>query len=146
LLSRVDQADLTLVVVDCADLPPDAERAAAFLQGYLSSVLPPQEQPQSGMTSPASPGLLRNDVWNHSSHFKLNEVDMHATVTLTVKQPQCFAFKHRSNMYCDTRCSLGSYGHGKPEKTLEFKKYYFQAWKSHWKKIKSPKFWKSHVK
>ncbi|XP_056270928.1 tRNA modification GTPase GTPBP3, mitochondrial [Pseudoliparis swirei] len=44
---RVDQADLTLVVVDCADLPPDAERAAAFLQGYLSSVLPPQEQPQS---------------------------------------------------------------------------------------------------
>ncbi|TNN35600.1 tRNA modification GTPase GTPBP3, mitochondrial [Liparis tanakae] len=44
---RVAQADLTLVVVDGTDLPPDAERAAAFLQGHLSSMLPPQEQPES---------------------------------------------------------------------------------------------------
>uniref|UniRef100_A0A8C3AU98 5-taurinomethyluridine-[tRNA] synthase subunit GTPB3, mitochondrial n=1 Tax=Cyclopterus lumpus TaxID=8103 RepID=A0A8C3AU98_CYCLU len=41
---RVDQADLTLVVVDCAHLPSDAEQAATFLEGHLRSVLSPQEQ------------------------------------------------------------------------------------------------------
>uniref|UniRef100_UPI003AAD42CF tRNA modification GTPase GTPBP3, mitochondrial n=1 Tax=Centroberyx gerrardi TaxID=166262 RepID=UPI003AAD42CF len=43
---RVEQADLTLVVVDCAQLPPDAQQAPAFLQGHLSSVLPTQQHPQ----------------------------------------------------------------------------------------------------
>ncbi|KAF3690713.1 tRNA modification GTPase GTPBP3, mitochondrial GTP-binding protein 3 Precursor [Channa argus] len=42
---RVEQADLTLVVVDCAHVPSDAQQAAAFLQGQLRSVLPSQEQP-----------------------------------------------------------------------------------------------------
>ncbi|XP_047199159.1 tRNA modification GTPase GTPBP3, mitochondrial isoform X2 [Hippoglossus stenolepis] len=41
---RVEQADLTLVVVDCAHVPTDAQQAAAFLQGHLRSVLPAQEQ------------------------------------------------------------------------------------------------------
>ncbi|KAI3368195.1 hypothetical protein L3Q82_007922 [Scortum barcoo] len=44
---RVEQADLTLVVVDCAHLPSDTQEAAAFLQGHLRSVLPPQEQPET---------------------------------------------------------------------------------------------------
>nr|XP_019953831.1 PREDICTED: tRNA modification GTPase GTPBP3, mitochondrial isoform X2 [Paralichthys olivaceus] len=41
---RVEQADLTLVVVDCALVATDAQQAAAFLQGHLRSVLPAQEQ------------------------------------------------------------------------------------------------------
>ncbi|KAM9358283.1 5-taurinomethyluridine-[tRNA] synthase subunit GTPB3, mitochondrial [Symphorus nematophorus] len=45
---RVEQADLTLVVVDCAHLPSDAQQAAAFLQGHLRTVLPTQEQPNTG--------------------------------------------------------------------------------------------------
>ncbi|XP_034002380.1 tRNA modification GTPase GTPBP3, mitochondrial isoform X1 [Trematomus bernacchii] len=44
---RVEQADLTLVVADCADLPSDAQQAAAFLQEHLRSVLNPQEQPET---------------------------------------------------------------------------------------------------
>ncbi|XP_019127882.2 5-taurinomethyluridine-[tRNA] synthase subunit GTPB3, mitochondrial isoform X2 [Larimichthys crocea] len=44
---RVEQADLTLVVVDCAHLSSDAQQAAAFIQGHLTSVLPTQEQPES---------------------------------------------------------------------------------------------------
>lgn len=46
--SRVEQADLTLVVVDCAHLPTEAQQAAAFLQGHVRSVLPTQEQPETG--------------------------------------------------------------------------------------------------
>ncbi|CAK6975335.1 tRNA modification GTPase GTPBP3%2C mitochondrial [Scomber scombrus] len=41
---RVEQADLTLVVVDCAPLPFDTQQAVAFLQEHLRSVLPSQEQ------------------------------------------------------------------------------------------------------
>nr|XP_046247420.1 tRNA modification GTPase GTPBP3, mitochondrial isoform X2 [Scatophagus argus] len=44
---RVEQADLTVVVVDCAQLPSDAQQAAAFLQEHLRSVLPVQEQPET---------------------------------------------------------------------------------------------------
>uniref|UniRef100_G3NYB4 5-taurinomethyluridine-[tRNA] synthase subunit GTPB3, mitochondrial n=1 Tax=Gasterosteus aculeatus aculeatus TaxID=481459 RepID=G3NYB4_GASAC len=44
---RVEQADLTLVVVDCTHLPSDAKQIATFLQGHLSSVLPAQEQPET---------------------------------------------------------------------------------------------------
>ncbi|XP_028443168.1 5-taurinomethyluridine-[tRNA] synthase subunit GTPB3, mitochondrial isoform X2 [Perca flavescens] len=44
---RVEQADLTLVVVDCTDLPSDAQQAAAFLQDHLRRVLPNQEQPET---------------------------------------------------------------------------------------------------
>ncbi|KAF3835317.1 hypothetical protein F7725_027875 [Dissostichus mawsoni] len=44
---KMEQADLTLVVADCADLPSDAQQAAAFLQEHLRSVLPPQEQPET---------------------------------------------------------------------------------------------------
>ncbi|XP_023261807.1 tRNA modification GTPase GTPBP3, mitochondrial isoform X1 [Seriola lalandi dorsalis] len=43
---RVEQADLTLVVVDSAHLPTDAQQAAAFLQGHLRSVLATEEQPE----------------------------------------------------------------------------------------------------
>lgn len=58
----MEQADLTLVVADCAHLPPDAQRAAASLQSYLRGVLPSQEH-TGMMTSwpprrlPASSGL-----------------------------------------------------------------------------------------
>lgn len=51
LVSRVEQADLTLVVVDCAQLPTDAQQVAAFLEGHLRSVLPTQEQSETGTTS-----------------------------------------------------------------------------------------------
>ncbi len=47
--SRVEQADLTLVVVDCAHLPSDAQQAAGFLQEHLGSVLSTKEQPEAGM-------------------------------------------------------------------------------------------------
>ncbi|XP_068446245.1 tRNA modification GTPase GTPBP3, mitochondrial [Clinocottus analis] len=40
---RVEQADLTLVVVDCVDLPSDAKQAVTFLQEHLSSVLSAQD-------------------------------------------------------------------------------------------------------
>ena len=48
-VSRVEQADLTLVVVDCAHVPTDAQQAAAFLQEHLRSVLPAQEQTEPGI-------------------------------------------------------------------------------------------------
>ncbi|XP_026179582.1 5-taurinomethyluridine-[tRNA] synthase subunit GTPB3, mitochondrial isoform X2 [Mastacembelus armatus] len=41
---RVEQADLTLVVVDCAHLPCNAQQAAVFLWEHLRSILPTQEQ------------------------------------------------------------------------------------------------------
>lgn len=44
----VEQADLTLVVVDCSHLPTDTQQAAAFLQGHLSTVLSSQEHPEMG--------------------------------------------------------------------------------------------------
>ncbi|XP_070817095.1 tRNA modification GTPase GTPBP3, mitochondrial isoform X2 [Chaetodon trifascialis] len=53
---RVEQADLTLMVVDCAHLPSDAQQAAAFLQGHLRSILPSQEQPDA--VCPADRSLL----------------------------------------------------------------------------------------
>lgn len=37
---RVEQADLTLVVVDSAHLPSEVDRAAAFLREHLRTVLP----------------------------------------------------------------------------------------------------------
>ena len=51
LVSRVEQADLTLVVVDCAHLPTDAQQAAAFLRGQLRSVLQTQEHCETGILS-----------------------------------------------------------------------------------------------
>ncbi|XP_047442172.1 tRNA modification GTPase GTPBP3, mitochondrial [Mugil cephalus] len=45
---RVEQADLTLVVVDSTHLPSDAQQAAAFLREHLRSVLPSQDQPEKG--------------------------------------------------------------------------------------------------
>lgn len=44
---RVEQADLTLVVVDFTQLPSDALLAPAFLHSYLRSVLPKQEFSES---------------------------------------------------------------------------------------------------
>ncbi|XP_029356895.1 5-taurinomethyluridine-[tRNA] synthase subunit GTPB3, mitochondrial isoform X2 [Echeneis naucrates] len=41
---RVEQADLTLVVVDCSNLPIDTQQAAAFLQEHLKSVMSTQKQ------------------------------------------------------------------------------------------------------
>ncbi|KAM3619584.1 uncharacterized protein V6R79_010459 [Siganus canaliculatus] len=44
---RVEQADLTLVVVDCTDLPSDTQQTAAFLHSHLRSVLQTQEQSET---------------------------------------------------------------------------------------------------
>ncbi|XP_069009362.1 tRNA modification GTPase GTPBP3, mitochondrial [Embiotoca jacksoni] len=44
---RVEQADLTLVVVDSTQLPSDVRSAVTFLQDHLRSVLPSQEQPET---------------------------------------------------------------------------------------------------
>ncbi|XP_024909257.1 5-taurinomethyluridine-[tRNA] synthase subunit GTPB3, mitochondrial [Cynoglossus semilaevis] len=44
---RLDQADLTLVVVDCVELPRDPRQAAAHLKEHLNSVLPTREQRQA---------------------------------------------------------------------------------------------------
>uniref|UniRef100_A0A3Q4AWF4 5-taurinomethyluridine-[tRNA] synthase subunit GTPB3, mitochondrial n=1 Tax=Mola mola TaxID=94237 RepID=A0A3Q4AWF4_MOLML len=41
---RLEQADLTMVVVDCAHLLSDAQQAADVLQRHLRSVLPTQKQ------------------------------------------------------------------------------------------------------
>uniref|UniRef100_A0A3Q3NM44 GTP binding protein 3, mitochondrial n=1 Tax=Labrus bergylta TaxID=56723 RepID=A0A3Q3NM44_9LABR len=40
----VEHADLTLVVVDCSNLPAETTQAAAFLQDHLRTLLPTQEQ------------------------------------------------------------------------------------------------------
>lgn len=45
---RVEQADLTLVVVDSCHLPPDATLVPGFLRGHLRNVLPGREHPQTG--------------------------------------------------------------------------------------------------
>lgn len=47
----MEQADLTLVVVDSTHLPSDVRQAAAFLQEHLRSVLPSQDQPEKGIKS-----------------------------------------------------------------------------------------------
>uniref|UniRef100_A0A8C7MSB6 GTP binding protein 3, mitochondrial n=1 Tax=Oncorhynchus kisutch TaxID=8019 RepID=A0A8C7MSB6_ONCKI len=52
---RVEQADLTLVVVDSTQLPPDPQLVAAFLQQHLSTVLP---SPEAGMTAASDKVLL----------------------------------------------------------------------------------------
>ncbi|CAL8306851.1 unnamed protein product [Lota lota] len=44
---RVEQADLTLVVMDSTLLLPDLQQAPALLQGYIRSVLPPQDDPHT---------------------------------------------------------------------------------------------------
>ncbi|KAJ3599582.1 hypothetical protein NHX12_033539 [Muraenolepis orangiensis] len=44
---RVEQADLTLVVMDSTLLPPDIQQAPALLQGYIRSVLPPRDPPHT---------------------------------------------------------------------------------------------------
>ena len=79
----MEQADLTLVVADCADLPSDAQQAAAFLQEYLRSVLNPQEQPETGKIS--------------------------GTQMFPIKHHRVFALQMsivQNVMYCDTSCSL----------------------------------------
>lgn len=48
---RLKQADLTLVVVDCAQLPSDALEAAEFLKHHLKSVLSLQEHPETGVAN-----------------------------------------------------------------------------------------------
>ncbi|XP_061634632.1 tRNA modification GTPase GTPBP3, mitochondrial isoform X1 [Phyllopteryx taeniolatus] len=48
---RVEQADLTLVVVDSSHLPTDIQQAAAFLQDNLRSVLLTQEQVHTALQS-----------------------------------------------------------------------------------------------
>ncbi|XP_062308922.1 tRNA modification GTPase GTPBP3, mitochondrial isoform X1 [Osmerus eperlanus] len=45
---RVEQADLSLVVVDSTQLPPDDTLVPDFLQGHLRSVLPSREPPEAG--------------------------------------------------------------------------------------------------
>ncbi|XP_029506902.1 tRNA modification GTPase GTPBP3, mitochondrial isoform X1 [Oncorhynchus nerka] len=52
---RVEQADLTLVVVDSTQLPPDPQVVAAFLQEHLSTVLP---SPEAGMKAASDRVLL----------------------------------------------------------------------------------------
>ncbi|KAM4629068.1 5-taurinomethyluridine-[tRNA] synthase subunit GTPB3, mitochondrial isoform 2-T2 [Polymixia lowei] len=53
---RVEQADLTLVVVDATQLPPDAQQVPAYLQDQLRSVLPAKEH--SGTEFPSERCLL----------------------------------------------------------------------------------------
>ncbi|XP_061739484.1 tRNA modification GTPase GTPBP3, mitochondrial isoform X1 [Nerophis ophidion] len=48
---RVEQADLTLVVVDCSRLPMDVQQAAAFLQDHLGSFLSTQEHIHTALQS-----------------------------------------------------------------------------------------------
>ncbi|XP_034738212.1 tRNA modification GTPase GTPBP3, mitochondrial isoform X2 [Etheostoma cragini] len=70
---RVEEADLTLVVVDCADLPSDAQQAAAFLQEHLRRVLPNQEQPET--VFPADRFLLvlnKTDMLHEEQKLKLD--------------------------------------------------------------------------
>uniref|UniRef100_A0A8C7MSA1 GTP binding protein 3, mitochondrial n=1 Tax=Oncorhynchus kisutch TaxID=8019 RepID=A0A8C7MSA1_ONCKI len=55
LFLMVEQADLTLVVVDSTQLPPDPQLVAAFLQQHLSTVLP---SPEAGMTAASDKVLL----------------------------------------------------------------------------------------
>ena len=45
---RVEQADLTLVVVDATPLAADAQQAPAFLQAHLRGVLSSRELSESG--------------------------------------------------------------------------------------------------
>ncbi|XP_036834677.1 tRNA modification GTPase GTPBP3, mitochondrial isoform X1 [Oncorhynchus mykiss] len=52
---RVEQADLTLVVVDSTQLPPDPQLVPAFLQEHLSTVLP---SPEAGMKAASDRVLL----------------------------------------------------------------------------------------
>ncbi|XP_042338016.1 tRNA modification GTPase GTPBP3, mitochondrial isoform X2 [Plectropomus leopardus] len=70
---RVEQADLTLVVVDSSHLPSDAQKAAAFLQEYLGSVLPTVEQPET--VFPADRFLLvlnKTDLLPQEQKLKLD--------------------------------------------------------------------------
>ncbi|XP_037625910.1 tRNA modification GTPase GTPBP3, mitochondrial isoform X3 [Sebastes umbrosus] len=70
---RVEQADLTLVVVDCARLPSDTQQAVAFLQGHLRSVLPNEEQPE--MVFPAERFLVvlnKGDLLHEEQRLKLD--------------------------------------------------------------------------
>ncbi|XP_029563977.1 5-taurinomethyluridine-[tRNA] synthase subunit GTPB3, mitochondrial isoform X1 [Salmo trutta] len=54
---RVEQADLTLVVVDSTQLPPDPQLVPAFLQEHLSTVLP-SLSPEAGMKAASDRVLL----------------------------------------------------------------------------------------
>ncbi|XP_034531958.1 LOW QUALITY PROTEIN: tRNA modification GTPase GTPBP3, mitochondrial [Notolabrus celidotus] len=72
-LERVEQADLTLVVVDSSNLPADTKQAAAFLQGHLRTVLPAQEHPET--ESPTDRFLLvlnKADLLSEEQRQKLD--------------------------------------------------------------------------
>ncbi|XP_049910764.1 tRNA modification GTPase GTPBP3, mitochondrial isoform X1 [Epinephelus moara] len=66
---RVQQADLTLVVVDSSQLPSDAQKAADFLQWYLRSVLPTEEQPETDRFLLV---LNKTDLLPQEQRLKLN--------------------------------------------------------------------------
>uniref|UniRef100_A0A672FAQ6 5-taurinomethyluridine-[tRNA] synthase subunit GTPB3, mitochondrial n=1 Tax=Salarias fasciatus TaxID=181472 RepID=A0A672FAQ6_SALFA len=66
---RVEQADLTLVVVDCAHLPLDGGGAVASLQGHLRSVLPSQQHPDTGCLLV----LNKVDLLSETQRWKLKE-------------------------------------------------------------------------
>ncbi|KAM9849388.1 5-taurinomethyluridine-[tRNA] synthase subunit GTPB3, mitochondrial [Aulostomus maculatus] len=71
---RVEQADLTLAVVDSAHIPSDAPGAAAFLQQHLRGVLPTQEQVQTA--SPSNRCLLvlnKADLLSEEQKVKLKK-------------------------------------------------------------------------
>lgn len=63
---RLEQADLTLVVVDCAQLPSSAPEAAEFLKRHLKSVLSLQEPPETGTTN-ISMHRLQRELRNSES-------------------------------------------------------------------------------
>ncbi|CAN9500329.1 unnamed protein product [Ophioblennius macclurei] len=67
---RVQQADLTLVVVDCAHLPSDEAGAVDSLKGHLRSVLPPQ---QHSDTDRCLLVLNKVDLLSEKRRRKLNE-------------------------------------------------------------------------
>ncbi|KAG7279394.1 hypothetical protein CRUP_024213 [Coryphaenoides rupestris] len=55
---RVEQADLTLVVMDSTQLPPDVQQAPALLQGYVSSLLPPPPDHPHAASPPGNACVL----------------------------------------------------------------------------------------
>lgn len=72
-LERVEQADLTLVVVDCSHLPADTQQAVTFLQGHLRTVLPTQEHPETKL--PTDRFLLvlnKSDLLSQEQRQKLD--------------------------------------------------------------------------
>ena len=58
----MEQADLTLVVMDSTLLLPDLQQAPALLQGYIRSVLRPRDDPHPG-TGTWAWASIKSIIW-----------------------------------------------------------------------------------